>query len=336
MTDAEIGRPFETMSPAQTRALMAAPDRFGTLNDFALERLTFAAICLYGATEDPTIAAQAAPVFALNHSRAPIARRKAMYQALLDRANEGDVSYAAIELFLFVEDDPTLLPRAALDYACTKELRQGDPLTGPKTVLNLFRLRRGDPTRAGLFAGLLLLGDRRVTRLLLDARDELEVGELHRVSFTRSGTLYAASIWFWLDFLETLNGDETDSRFGAAASALHRSPSETPDRKVIDIRRDFPLQHSARPIELLKAWTLEEYAAIIAPRLRAVEAREPEPRVMPQVLQAWGLPPVVKSKARKRNKAASRHALAGPAKALAGRAAGAACRPKPAPGGKDG
>ena len=85
-----------------------------------------------------------------------------------------------------------------------------------------------------------------------DARDELEVGELHRVSYTRSGSLHAASISFWLDFLEELNGDEADSRFGAAASALHRAPSETPDRRVMDIRRDFPLQYSARPIELLQ------------------------------------------------------------------------------------
>jgi hypothetical protein len=197
---------------------------------------------------------------------------------------------------LFVEDHPTLLPRAALDYACTKELRQGDPLTGPKTVLDLFRLRRGDPTRAGLFAGLLLLGDLRVTRLLWDARDELEVGELHRVSYTRSGSLHAAFISFWLDFLEELDGDEAESRFGAAASALHRAPSETPDRKVIDIRRDFPLQNSARPIELVQEWTLDEYAAIITPRLRAIEAREPEPKVMPKVLQAWGIPPVRKAK----------------------------------------
>ena len=311
MTDAEMGRSFGTMSSAQTRTLMASPDRFGTLNDFDLERLTFAAICLYGATEDPAVAAQVAPIFALHHSRAPIACRKAMYQALLDRANAGDVSYAVIELFLFVEDDPMLLPRAALDYACTKELRQGDPLTGAKTVLNLFRLRRGDPTRAGLFAGLLLLGDRRVTHLLWDARDELEVAELHRVSYIRSGSLHAASISFWLDFIEKLDGDEADSRFGAAASALHRAPIETPDRKVIDLRRDFPLQYSARPIELLKAWTLEEYAAIIAPRLRAIEAREPEPKVMPQVLEAWRIPQVKNAKARKRRAAPKTLAPAG-------------------------
>ena len=336
MTAADTEQTFPEMPLAQTRALMASPDRFGTLNDFDLERLTFAAICLYGATEDPAVAAQVAPIFALYHSRAPIACRKAMYQALLDRANAGDVSYAVIELFLFVEDDPMLLPRAALDYACTKELRQGDPLTGAKTVLNLFRLRRGDPTRAGLFAGLLLLGDGRVTRLMWDARDELEVGEVHRVSYIRSGSLHAASISFWLDFLEELDGDEADSRFGAAASALHRAPTETPDRKVIDLHRDFPLQYSARPIELLQEWALEEYAAIIAPRLRAIEAREPEPKVMPKVLEAWRIPPVAESKARRRNKAASRRASAVPTKAPAGRAARAACRPTPASGGDDG
>ena len=336
MTAPNTERIFPEIPLEQARALMASPDHFGTLNDLDLERLTFAAVCLYGATEAPAVATQVAPIFALYHSRAPIARRKAMYQALLDRANAGDVSYAMIELFLLVEDDPTLLPRAALDYACTKELRQGDPLTGPKTVLNLFRLRRGDPTRAGLFAGLLLLGDPRVTRLLWDARDELEVGELDRVSYTRSGCVYAASISFWLEFLDELKGDEADSRFGAVASALHRAPSETPDRKVIDIRRDFPLQDSAKPIELLQEWTLEEYAAIIAPRLRAIEAREPEPKVMPLVLEAWHIPPVEKAKPGRCGRGARKSASLGPAKAPAGRAAGAACRPEPASGGKNG
>jgi hypothetical protein len=194
---------------------------------------------------------------------------------------------------------------------------------------------RGDPTRAGLFAGLLLLGDRRVTRLLWDARDELEVGELHRVSYTRSGSLHAAFISFWLGFLENLNGDEADSRFGAAASALHRAPSETPDRKVIDIRRDFPLQYSVRPIELLKAWTLDDYAAIIAPRLRAIEAREPEPKVMPQVLEAWRIAPVEKAKSRRRGRGASKPAPADPEKAPPDRIAEVARRPVPVAGRKD-
>ena len=48
MTASDMDRPFGTMPPAQTRALMASPDRFGTLNDFDLERLTYSAICLYG------------------------------------------------------------------------------------------------------------------------------------------------------------------------------------------------------------------------------------------------------------------------------------------------
>jgi hypothetical protein len=170
---------------------------------------------------------------------------------------------------------------------------------------------------------------------LWDARDELEVGELHRVSFTRSGTLYAASISFWLDFLEELDGDEADSRFGAAASALYRAPTEAPDRKVIDIRRDFPLQYSARPIELLKAWTLEDYAAIIAPRLRAIEAREPEPKVMPKVLDAWGIHPVRKAKTGKRARLARKSASARPVKAPRERIAEVARRPVPVAGGKD-
>jgi hypothetical protein len=70
------------------------------------------------------------------------------------------------------------------------------------------------------------------------------------------------------------------------------------------VPRNLPLEDSTKPIEVLQAWALEEYAAIIAPRLRAVEAREPEPKVMPKVLEAWGIPPVKKAKTRKRRSAA--------------------------------
>jgi hypothetical protein len=36
---------------------------------------------------------------------------------------------------------------------------------------------------------------------------------------------------------------------------------------------------------------IEEYTERIAPRLRALERREPEPKVMPQVLEVWGVSP---------------------------------------------
>ena len=84
------------------------------------------------------------------------------------------MSYAVIELFLFVEDDPTLLPRAALDYACTpQELRQGDPRrrkTAPSPAQghgDLARVVSAEPLLLGVLA----------RAAVGDGLDELEVGE---------------------------------------------------------------------------------------------------------------------------------------------------------------
>ena len=155
------------------------------------------------------------------------------------------------------------------------------------------------------------------------------MAELH------SRYMYAAVALFWLDWLEELIDSERDRRFELAARALSRVPWHEGDRKVLDIRRDFPVTESANPIEVLRVWTLEEYAAIIAPRLRAIEAREPEPKVMPRVLEAWRIPSVKKAKTGKRGRAARQTASGGPAKTPADRIAEVTCRPEPVSGGVD-
>ena len=151
----------------------------------------------------------------------------------------------------------------------------------------------------------------------------------------RSRYMYAAVALFWLDWLEELIDSERDRRFDLAARALSRVPWHEGDRKVLDIRRDFPVTESANPIEVLRVWTLEEYAAIIAPRLRAIEAREPEPKVMPRcsrhgASRRW--------RRRRRGSVAGprgRPPRRGPAKAPADRIAEVTCRPEPVSGGVD-
>jgi hypothetical protein len=41
--------------------------------------------------------------------------------------------------------------------------------------------------------------------------------------------------------------------------------------------------------EVIQCWTIPEYGRIIAPRLQALARREREPKVIPLVLDAWGV-----------------------------------------------
>ena len=89
------------MPPAQTHALMASPDRFGTLNDFDLERLTYSAMCLYGSAGTLDLAAKVASLFSLYESRGRHQRLEAMYKAMLAEVRAGALTYHPLDLFLY-------------------------------------------------------------------------------------------------------------------------------------------------------------------------------------------------------------------------------------------
>jgi hypothetical protein len=180
-------------------------------------------------------------------------------------------------------------------FAANYPVKGGDPMTGPKAAIWMLRTMNV-ANRAGVFAGLLLMGDHRVTALLREVEPELSDTELSDVANARTGFVNAGTVEFWLDLLERRAGGFDDARFGAAAAALGRLAETADVPIVLDVERSFPpLAGDGEPLTVLQQWPIEEYARLIAPRLLAVAAREAEPRVMPRVLEAWGIeePPAV-------------------------------------------
>jgi hypothetical protein len=275
------------MDPVEVLGLLDRPERFEELSEEALAQLTAIAICVFGVLRMRELGPKIIPLYEAYARRVPEAVRQALAGQIRDSAAAGEMSPMAMSPFFLLEPEAHIVAMASLDMAVLSPIEDGDPLTGPKHLLEIFR-DGGAKNRAGIFAGLLLLGDRRVTRLLGDARDELTRDELRTVAESHSGCVWAAVVEFWLDWLEGLPGDIEDWRFGLVAWALARLAAVMQTPEVLDGERVFPVTASlAEPIRLRRRLPFREFAQPVLRRLCTVERREPEPKVLPLVIEAW-------------------------------------------------
>lgn len=253
-------------------------------------QLLLGELTLYGQTEDFTmIGALRLHYEALVEHGAP-GTRSAVYERLLDGVLNGGLNACVFLPFIGCEPEALLASRAVIDYCMTIPGPQDPPETGMRIVGRI--LDRGQVANLGAaFGGLLALGDRRAHRALLGLRDELEPGELDQLVRIRTGFLSAATIEFYLDWMEERRRDFDDRTFGALAAGMVNQIRAAHVPMVMTGQRAIPpgsLPHAAE--EKLEAWIpLADYAREIEPRLRALDAAEPEPKVMPMVLDAWGL-----------------------------------------------
>ena len=219
-----------------------------------------------------------------------VERRMGWYRAAMTRVTEEGRHAGALLPWVFAEPAIEIVSSAALDYAVLLPLEDGDPMTGPKAVVSIFETAAA-ACPAGLFAGLRLLGDDRVNALLAPLRRTLSEDEVADVCAARTGFVFAAMVDFLIDWLEEAETDGEDGRFGTVAASLVRVVGTMAMPDVIDGRRRFPAPRVGTDL-LEPGWErvpLARFAERIRPRLEAIADREDEPRVMPSVLEAWGL-----------------------------------------------
>jgi hypothetical protein len=192
----------------------------------------------------------------------------------------------------FMLEDPhrSIVARAAYSYASDGSLDSGDPMTRPKLMVGF--LEHGVAKNAGaIFGALLSMGDRRVCDLIRPIRDTLSDDEVNEASLTTSAFLHAETIIFILDWLETLEGSDQDRVFGSLVSSLilRRRHMKTP--RVATGLRPFPYASVSddEAIAMLGLIPVEHFIARIRGRMIALAETEPEPRLMPGALKAWGL-----------------------------------------------
>ncbi len=274
------------MEPAELLDFANSAAPFENLDEDVLEYLAAAAIGLHTATMDPTLGANMPRLYQEYAARVPAGRRQTLVAATTKAIFEGALPLAALVPFFMAEPETHIASMATLDTAVLTPLQNGDPLTGPRRMIDVFR-SRAPKNRAAVFAGLLLLGDARVDALLREVRDDLAEDELGTVSRAHSGFVFAATVEFWLAWLEELPGNADDFRFGCVAAALANIGDSAHAPEVFDGERVFPVRDEEEPIVLKRRWPFDKYARGVARRLRAVARRELEPKILWRVILSW-------------------------------------------------
>lgn len=145
-------------------------------------------------------------------------------------------------------------------------------------------------SRAGIFAGLLYLGDERVCRLLVPARHSLETADIEKIIAFPVGFTHRAIVEFYIDWLESLDPERERDLFHLLCAALTITRRQCENGRVYTSLRMFPLPtepDSWHPAHT----TIARHARKIASRLYSLEAAEIPLRAMPLVLKEWGLEP---------------------------------------------
>jgi hypothetical protein len=221
-----------------------------------------------------------------------IAIRRDIYRHVAVFAEDGVIGAIAFLPFVFSDPDRFISATAVIDYASMATPIEGDPMSRVETITAM--IAHGDPANRGAaFGGLLYLGDPRVCDLLLPVRDGLTLEEVGEAMGCCTGFPHASSIEFLLGWLEAMEPDRRDGLFAIVAAGLGRVRKAMQEPFVRTGERPFPATGVA-PEELRRMSrniSIEEYTEQIAPRLRQLERGEPEPKLMPQVLEIWGVAP---------------------------------------------
>lgn len=271
---------------------MSDRSRWDSLSDEQLKQLLIAQLTAYGRADDESRIAPIRRVYEAAAQRLSVPARTEALLEVTELIEKHEISLNPLFAFIVADPSRSVISTAALNLAALMPLSGGEPLTGPRYLLQMARTASSSEVRVGILSGLFLLGDRRLTSLWENAWAQLKPHEQVELTNAHSGMMHAPLVDFWVERLS-----ETDDRlngevFGAIAAALARLPAEVEPEIVWELRRKFPANApGTQPeAEMLGRWTVEEYGRILEPKLRAIEERELDPKIIPRVLDAWGIP----------------------------------------------
>jgi hypothetical protein len=228
-----------------------------------------------------------------------VALRRDVYGHVAAFQRQGLIHPVAFMPFAWWDPDRHICAKAVADYVSTAVPFDADPLSRVKEMVGF--MADGDvENRAGVFGGLLYLGDPRVCSLLLPLRDSLTRAEILDATLCCTGLLHASSVEFLLGWLEEMQGDRRDSLFAPVAAGLGLLRKTMREPFVSTGERAFPVTGitAEEQDRMARKVSIEEYTERIAPRLRTLAWMEPiskeDPglKVMPDVLAFWGVAPL--------------------------------------------
>jgi hypothetical protein len=195
--------------------------------------------------------------------------------------------------FLLEDPDPSVVSAAACELAILLPLEHDDPLTGPNLVASLIDQVDLEDARAGIIAGLLLLGDERLEGLLDGAWRRLGLEGRQTLALLIQGFhgLHLVTVRFLLGWLEGEAAHPEAPTFGVVAATMARAGRHAAEHGVVAVRRAFPVTAApeGRPYEVVREWPLHQFLPLVSERLLGLTSVEHPPELLLSVLRHWGL-----------------------------------------------
>jgi hypothetical protein len=286
----------------QLDALLDNPSAWPDLEPDILGHLLFYNCLSYGINPDdddvPRVMGLASVAIERLH---PAARRQVVLQVAraVERLHrEHEISEGAgytngLLPFLVEDPDPSVVAAAACEMAILLPLEDGDPMTGPTYVESFISEIGRDDAKAGIVAGLLSLGDRRVDPLLAGAWRRLgdEGRQTLALLIQDVHGLHVGTVRFLLDWLEDEAGEPLKASFGMVAATMARAGTHAAEHGIVEIVRAFPVTAApeGKPFRVVREWSLRDFLPVVRDRLRRLAAGDHPPELLLSVLRFWGL-----------------------------------------------
>ncbi|MSQ67257.1 MAG: hypothetical protein EXR83_03545 [Gammaproteobacteria bacterium] len=233
-----------------------------------------------------------APLAALYGYAVPLTSADQRTQLVLELAGYvQDASVHAVVLLPIVVKDPVaqVVTAATIDFIAHSPWLENGASHALSELGEL--LKHGGIANPGAaFGALVAMGEQRfwpqqdALRVLLTP-DQIAVAAQVHTALLRHG---AVAYWLrWAQAQVAVGGEVFRHLCTALALARRRDQSG----QVIDTERDLPVTGNPQPLRIKQVWSLEEYAAYLAPSLRDLALREDRTAWLLEVLQAWQITP---------------------------------------------
>jgi hypothetical protein len=255
------------------------------ISDDELEGFVFFGLSLYGTTNQERLIPHLIALYEELIARSELADRMRLNRSVTEGIDDNELSVNALLPFIGFEPEYSIVSTAVIDYCMYRET-ENDELDGVGDVIGI--LRSGIPLcPGGIVAGLLLLGDKRVTDLLkelpyLQANEDIAIA-----ARTVSGFLYKPMIEFYLDWLSDLNSPQKEMEFGSLASGLVNMIQQDNSGMVSSVERRYGHRDAEFPVELVSQVPFAEYFSEIEDRMQEIANMETAPKIMPSIIERW-------------------------------------------------
>lgn len=221
-------------------------------------------------------------------TRVPAARRAGVFHRIRTLVHDGVLSGSVLTYFLCHDPDPDIASVAARDIVAVDLVESASGTRGADFVLKLVVTGAVANPGAAL-GGLLARGDEAINAKLVQIRPALALKWADRalaaMARAPTGSVFAATVEFWLQWLEALAGELPGSArvVDQAARALAIVRETMIEPVVLRVRRPARLGAETASLEV----PLATFTASIAPRLRVLAELAGDSDGARRLLAAW-------------------------------------------------